>query len=172
MRVLTRFLMVSSVVAMAACGHKDQDRADFRSTDALLTPAQLGAVASPVELGLADSLQATPAPTPSAREAPARAPSRSSSARHSSSASRSSASPSRASESSGSGQVADRGPVYTTQKHTKRDAAVGAAAGAVIGASVTHSRVKGAVIGGVVGGVLGGVIGNNVDVKKVPVSHF
>ena len=58
-----------------------------------------------------------------------------------------------------------------SEKHTKRDAAIGAGAGAVIGAITSKNKVKGGIIGGAVGGILGGVIGNNVDKKKKPVTN-
>ena len=67
--------------------------------------------------------------------------------------------------SSSSGGTVASSPTVT-EKHTKRDAAIGAAAGAVIGATTSRNKVKGAVIGGAAGGILGAIIGNNVDVKK------
>jgi uncharacterized protein YcfJ len=156
MRVLSRVLVLSTLVVAAACGHKDGDRAVFRNSDDLLLPnASNGALLSPLELGLQDSLAASAAPVASVARAPTRAapaPRRSSRGYASRSPARSSRAP------------AARRPVAV--RHTRRDAAVGAAAGAVLGATIDRNRVRGAVVGGVIGGIVGGVIGNKVDVSR------
>lgn len=143
MHVLKRALVLSSLLAAAACGGKDQNR-DLSFESALRPDSS--AVMSATEMGLDSQSTAALA----ASKAPVQA--RTSSQRvvhHTRHHYYSSAS----------------APTRTrTIKHTKRDAAIGAAAGVAVGGLATHS-VKGAVIGGVVGGVLGGVVGNNVDVK-------
>jgi hypothetical protein len=157
MRSFYTALIISTLgLAAAACGDKKPDP-NAANQDFLTSQSSTGAVVSPQELGLRDSLKPAPvAVTPVAAKAPARTTTH-----------RSSTTRRRSTSSSGTVATTPQAPATVTVKHTKRDAAIGAAAGAVIGGVAGHG-IKGAVIGGVVGGVLGGVIGNNVDKQKKP----
>lgn len=173
MRFLTKILPLSVLVATAACAGEPERRADDLSwldtVNFQNTPARTAAVATPLELGLAqapDSLL-TPAPTveeesePEAKAAPAPR-------RASTSAARRSTSVRRASSSSGTYSAPVRQPRVVEVKNTKRDAIIGGVAGAGIGAIAggRRNRVKGAVIGGVVGAAAGAVIGSTVDKSR------
>lgn len=171
MRFITKILPLSVLVATAACAGEPERRMDDLSwldtVNFQNTPARTAAIATPLELGLAqapDSV-ATPAPkveeekAPEAKAAPRRT---SSAARRSTSVRRSSGS------SSGTYSAPVRQPRVVERNNTKRDAIIGGVAGAGIGAIAggRRNRVKGAVIGGVVGAAAGAVIGSTVDKSR------
>lgn len=144
----------------AACGRNNDKQADA----ALQNDLSLAAQQQPGRMDSVSALENGYA------NAPASSAPRSTAVRRSTSSSystRRSSSGSRGSYSS-SGSATASAPRTVTQKHTKRDAAIGAAAGAVIGATTSRDKVKGGIIGAAAGGILGAVIGNNVDVHKKP----
>lgn len=170
MRVLKMSLVLSSLVAAAACQQNQKAAPDNTLSwlDSLST--QPPAVASATELGT--QALAQPVVQPVADEKPTMAALKPAAAhtttRHTSTATHHRST--RRSSSGSSGTYASsagtyRAPRVTTVKHTQRDAAIGAGVGAVAGAVAGggRHRVRGAVIGGVLGGVAGAVIGNNVD---------
>ncbi|HEX8433122.1 MAG TPA: glycine zipper domain-containing protein [Longimicrobium sp.] len=180
MRVLKIAVMMSAVVAIAACGNDAELRPAAPSNDltwldslGVSDAAPVNALVSPTEMGAAatDSAANTLAVAAPVKEPEAKAASSSStkrsSARRSSSSSRRSSGSSASSSGSGSYESAPtyRAPRVTTVRHTKRDAIIGAGAGAVVGAVAGGSRhrVRGAVVGAVVGGAAGGLFGHHVD---------
>jgi hypothetical protein len=165
---MTRYfsaLALAALVAAGACGRGGDRPADSAlSTDLSLAAQQRAPLDSISTVENGNALNNTPA---SVRTSSGEVSRSTSSARRSSSGSSTArrAGSSSGASSSGSSTVASQ-PHTVTEKHTKRDAAIGAAAGAVIGATTSKNKVKGGIIGAAVGGVLGGVIGNNVDKKK------
>jgi hypothetical protein len=159
MRYWKVIVLAPAIILAAACGRKDNKVAADSSLNRDLnlanqvSPNRLDTI-SPTEAGYVGGAAGTRTATRSAGTTPAR---RTTTRRRSSGGTVS---------SSGGNVASSSGGQTVTEKHTRRDAAIGAAAGAVIGATTSRDKVKGAVIGGVIGGVLGGVIGNNVDVKK------
>jgi len=162
---MTRYfsaLAIAALMVAGACGRGNDNRADSAlNTDLSLAAQQRGSLDSLSALERGNALNTNPVTA-----APGTHTSSGDVARSTSGTRRSSSS----ARSSGSGSSTVASPPRTvTEKHTKRDAAIGAAAGAVIGATTSHNKVKGGLIGAAVGGILGGVIGNNVDKKKKPV---
>jgi hypothetical protein len=169
---MTRYLSalaIAALVAAGACSRGSGSRADSAlNTDLSLAAQQQAPLDSISAIERGNALNTNPAATPApvTRTSSGEVAHTSSTRRSSSSSTRrASSSGSRSSSSSGSSTVASQ-PRTVTEKHTKRDAAIGAAAGAVIGATTSKNKVKGGLIGAAVGGILGGVIGNNVDKKK------
>ena len=153
-RFASSVVLIPAAVIAAACGRGNAPVAD----DALKNDLSLAAQAQPAQ-PFASPLEAGYAAPQQARQvqAVARRPVATAPVRRTSTSRSSAGTVYRAPE-----------PVYRTEKHTTRDAAIGAAAGAVIGATTSRDKVKGGIIGAAAGGIIGAVIGNNVDVKKVP----
>jgi YmgG-like glycine-zipper protein len=163
-------LAVAALMAGGACSRNNGKPADSAlNTDLSLAAQQKTSLDSISAVERGNALTTAPAATPApvTRTSSGEVSHTATTHRSTSTAHRSSGSSSGAS-SSGSSTVASE-PRTVTEKHTKRDAAIGAGTGAVIGAVTSKNKVKGGIIGGVIGGVLGGVIGNNVDKKKKPV---
>jgi hypothetical protein len=168
---MTRYLSALAIAALAAagaCSRGGNAHADSAlNTDLSLAAQQQAPLDSISALERGNALNTNPAATPApvTRTSSGEVARSTSSTRRSSSSTSTRRASSGGSRSSGSSTVASQ-PRTVTEKHTKRDAAIGAAAGAVIGATTSKNKVKGGLIGAAVGGILGGVIGNNVDKKK------
>src|SRR5262249_55252930 len=126
---------IAALVAAGACSRNNSKPADSAlNTDLSLAAQQRAPLDSVSALERGNALTTAPATVAPATRTSSGEVSRSTTPRSSSSARRSSSSSSgSSSSSSGSSTVASQ-PHTVTEKHTKRDAAIGAGAGAVIGA--------------------------------------
>lgn len=168
MRSIVKWMLVPAVVALAACGHGDDQKLDDGLQNDLglasqVQPYQPQQFVSPQEMQYGQYPQPM---SPQQYQAAARggyySPAPVYSAPRSAPRTIHRASTSRARTSSGRSYPA---PAREPVRHTKRDAAIGGVAGAAIGAVTSRDKVKGAIIGGAAGAVLGGIIGHTVDVQ-------
>jgi outer membrane lipoprotein SlyB len=162
MRSTLKVIIVAPAIVLAAACSKDKP-ADPALNNDLSLAAQANPNARLDSISAAERTNAAAAPATGLRSSAAPARPRTT---NTSNATRRTGS----SSSASTGSTAASQPATVTEKHTKRDAAIGAAAGAIIGATTSRDKVKGGIIGAAAGGILGGVIGNNVDksTKKGP----
>src|SRR6478672_1087024 len=132
MRSIVKVIIVAPAILLSAACSKDKP-ADPALNNDLSLAAQANPNARLDSISAAERTNAAAAPAASLRStaAPAPAPARPRATNTSSSARRSGSSSSTG--STGSSSTASQ-PAAVTEKHTKRDAAIGAAAGAIIGA--------------------------------------
>lgn len=170
--------VLTSVVALAACGDSDAKRMDaaLQSDLAMAStaPGMRSGYASPMELGYPQAYpQGYPAPPygypapypqgypqpyppqpygypqPVAQRAPTQVIYRDRAP----------------SGGSGTSVGSGAGTAQGTESNTKRGAIIGAATGAAVGIATQRDKVKGGAVGAITGAVLGGVVGSQIYTK-------